>query len=122
SVEDSLDVLRLLIREAPRALIVLDAADRQRGTALLNALPRLLTRTSGELVKNHGALIVLLPRLPGKASQTLFETILLLERQSWLLRDDDIVGYHTRATLLKDSALNEARSTLIEIWLKGEPK
>jgi hypothetical protein len=122
SVEDSLDVLRLLIREAPRALIVLDAADRQRGTALLNALPRLLTRTSGELVKNHGALIVLLPRLPGKAAQTLFETILLLERQSWLLRDDDIVGYHTRATLLKDSALNEARSTLIEIWLKGEPK
>jgi len=121
-VEHSLEVLRLLIRQAPRALIVLDAADGQRSAALLRHLPKLLNKTSGELVKNHGALILLLPRLPGQAAQTLFDTILLLERQHWLLRDDDIAGYHTRITLLKDQAHHAAGSALVEIWLKGEPQ
>lgn len=120
-VQDSLEVIRILIREVPKSLLLLDATDPQRSPTLVTHLPKLVGKVHGELVKNNGAVLVLLPRLPGKDVQTLFDTILRLERQRWLMRDDDIEGYHTQVTLLKDSAIHDPRTTFVDIWLKGEP-
>ena len=117
----SVDVVRAVVRNTVKSLIILDTIDMKRSHYFLQLLQPTVVQLKGELVKSNCAILVLLPKVPSPAIQADYETVLKLELKEWIYSHEQINGYRVLATLVKDSKINGEPTACIDILLKGEP-
>jgi hypothetical protein len=116
----SVEIVRTLIKNGVKLLVVLDTTDMRRGLNFLELLKPILGQLRSELAKSNSAILVLLAKAPSQAIQADYETVLKLEHRTWIKGDDDICGYRVQATLLKDSKISGEPTAMVDILLKDE--
>ena len=114
----SVEIVRILIKNGVKLLVVLDTADMQRSFYFLELLKPILGQLKPELAKSNSALLVLLTKVPSQAIQADYETVLKLEHRTWIKDGDNIRGYRVQATLLKASKISGKPTALVDILLK----
>jgi hypothetical protein len=114
----SVEIVRTLIKNGIKLLVVLDTTDMRHSFNFLELLRPILGQIKPELAKSNSAILVLLAKVPGQPIQADYETVLKLEHRDWIKHDDDIRGYRVRATLLKDGKISGEPTALVDIMLK----
>jgi hypothetical protein len=117
----SMSVVRDIVKNGTKLLIVLDTTDMQRSFYFLQLLEPLVTQLKPELAKSKSAILVLLSKVPGQRIHAGYDTVLKLEHGEWIEGDEDIHGYRVQATLLKDSKISGEPTACVDILLKDEP-